>query len=165
MASIVHPILGSVDPAAPGSWEAIVTFGGREVEFDLTIDEPGVTARDLRDLPQRIDELVALDRAARAAILEDARSDDEDSSATLYLSHHQNVLPEVTLQRLFGTTTPGAADAEAMLSRLVLVRVGLYPESDAPVLLDYSIDPKETDYRLCVYFDSGREAAYVSMES
>lgn len=142
-----------------------MAVAGREVEFDLTIDEPGVTVQDLQDLPQRPEDLVAFDRAARAAILEDARSDDEDSSATQYLSHHEDVLPEVTLQRLFGTTTPSAADAETMLSRLVLVRVGLYPESDAPVLLDYSIDPKETDYLLTVYFDSGGQPAYVSMES
>src|SRR5512144_469318 len=116
MASVQHPILGSVDPSAPGYWEAVVTFGGREVEFDLTLDEPGVTARDLQDLPQRPEDLAALDRAARAAIVEDARSDDENSSATLYLSHHEEVLPEVTRQRLFGTTAPSAADAEAMLA-------------------------------------------------
>jgi len=165
MASVQHPILGSVDTAEPGDWEAEVTFGGRQVTFDLTIEEPGVTVLDLAALPQRIEDLVPLDRAARAAILEDARSGDDDSSATHYLSHHEEVLPEETLQRLFGTKTPSAADAEAMLSRLVLTRVGLYPESDAPVLLDYSIDPHETDYLLSVYFDSSGQAAYVSLES
>ena len=52
-----------------------------------------------------------------------------------------------------------------MLSRLVLVRVGLYPESDAPVLLDYSIDPEETNYILCVYVDVSGQPTDVSIES
>jgi len=163
---VVHPILGTIDPSEPGDWDGRITFATRAVRFNMTIDEPGLTARDLEGLPQRAEDLVALDRAARAAILDDARSGDEESSATLYLSHHEDVLAPETLQRLFGTEAPSAESAEAMLARLVLVRVGLYPESDdARVLLDYSIDPDATDYLLCVSFDAGGQPSDVSMES
>jgi hypothetical protein len=163
---VLHPILGELDPSAPGCWEASITLGGRAVEFDLTINGSGLTEADLEDLPQKAEDVVALDRAARRAMLRDARSGDEDSSAMLYLTHHEEVLPETDRQRLFGTTTPGSANVEAMLSRMVLVRVGLFPEYEDPrVVLDYSIDPTVTDYLLCVSFDAAGKPTAVDMES
>jgi hypothetical protein len=153
MSVVVHPILGSFDPSQPGDRDAVITFAGHPVRFGLTIDT-GAAPEDLKGLPQRPEDLVALDRAARAAILEDAQSDDEEASALPYLEHHQD---------LFG---PEAASPEAKLSRLVLVNVALYPESeDGRVMLDYSIDPDATDYVLCVYFDPEGQPIGVNMES
>jgi hypothetical protein len=166
MANVLHPILGALDPSAPGFWDATVTFGGRAVSFDLTIDSSDLTAADISDLPQTPEDLVALDRAARLAILHDVQSGDEDSAARLYVSHHHRQLSSADLQRLFGTDRPDLADAEAMLSHLVLVRVGLYPENEErPFLLDYSIDPDVTNYLLCVSFDSSRQPTAVDLES
>jgi hypothetical protein len=138
MANIVHPILGSIDPSVPGFWDATVTFDGRNVTFDLTVDGSGLTSADLSSLPQRVEDIAPLDRAALLAILEDARLGDDDSAATLYITHHHDVLPGPIFARLFGTDTPNLAEPDALLSRMVLVRVGLYPENeDQPFLLDY----------------------------
>lgn len=164
--SAIHSLFGQIDPATPGFWDATLTLGGRDITVDLTIDSPGLTEQDLHDLPQKPEDLVALDRAARIAILSDADSGDDDSASTLYLSHHESELPVADLQRLFGTDKPSAADPEAMFSRLILVRVGLYPEDeDRRVLLDYSIDPNVTQYLLTVSFDSNRDPIAVDLES
>jgi hypothetical protein len=166
MATVLHPILGAVEPSAPGFWDATVTFGGHAVRFDLTIDGSDLAAADLNDLPQKAEDLMSLDRKARAAILHDAQSGDEDAAAQLYITHHQSVLSASDFQRLFGTSRPDPADFAAILSRVVLVRVGLYPEdADRRVLLDYSIDPDATNYLLCVSFDSGGEPTAVDLES
>ena len=166
MPNTVHPILGAIDPSVPGFWNTAVTFGGRTVTFDLTVDGSDLTWVELNNLPREVEELEPLDRAARLAILQDARSGNDDSAATLYITHHHDVLPAPDFARLFGTDTPDLAEPHAVLSRLVLVRVGLYPENEQqPFLLDYSIDPDATNYLLSVSFDSNRQPLAVDLES
>src|ERR1051325_5683314 len=116
MGNVIHPILGTIDPSDPGFWDATITFAGRGVFFDLTIDGEELTAADLGDLPQQPEELELLDRAARRAILEDAASGDEDAAAFLYVTHHQKVLPAGDFRRLFGTDRPDLANLEPLLS-------------------------------------------------
>jgi hypothetical protein len=143
-----------------------LTHDGHTVTLDLTIEGTGLTAADLSDLPQDSRDLLPLDRAARVAMVRDSNSGDEDAAATLYLSHHQSEFDTEELLRLFGTSTPSMADPAEMLSRLILVRVGLYPEDDdRRVLLDYSIDPNVTDYLLCVSFNAEGEPVAVDLES
>jgi hypothetical protein len=166
MSDVIHPILGTIDPSSPGFWDATITVAGRGVFFDLTIDGEELKAADLADLPQQPEDLEPLDRAARRAILDDAESGDEDGAATLYVTHHQTVLPAGDFRRLFGTDRPDLANLEPLLSRLALVRVGLYPEDeDQRILLDYSIDPDVTTYVLSVSFNLKRQPTGVSLES
>jgi len=166
MANVIHPILGTIDPSSPGFWDATITFAGRGIFFDLTIDGEELTAADLGDLPQQPEELEPLDRAARIAILADAQSGDEDAAAFLYVTHHQKVLSAEDFRRLFGTDRPDLGNVGPLLSRLVLVRVGLYPEDeDQRILLDYSIGPDVTDYLLSVSFNLNRQATGVDLES
>ena len=166
MAQVTHPILGAIDPTAPGFWDVDVTFGGRTVTVDLTIEESELPPSVLRELPQSLRDLEALDRAARAAILSDAQSGDDDAASALYLTHHYEVLSSEDYQRLFGVSAPDLANPQPTLSRLALVRVGLYPEQERRrILLDYSIDPDATNYILCVSFDSNGEPIAVDLES
>ena len=75
MGNVIHPILGTIYPSSPGFCDATITFAGRDIFFDLTIDGEELTAADFGDLPQQAEELEPLDRAARLAILEDAQSE------------------------------------------------------------------------------------------
>ena len=164
--NVFSPIFGTIDPSAPGFWLASVTFEGRAVEFDMTIDGVGMSATDVNSLPQRMDELVLLDRTARLAILDDAKSGYEDSATAVYLGHYRSVLSVVEFQRLFGTKSADLRDAETIFSRMILIRVGLYPEAEEyQVLLDYSIDPDTTSRILCVSFDSNRRLTAVDLDS
>jgi hypothetical protein len=166
MDNVIHPLLGTIDPSSPGFWDATITFSGRGVFFDLTIDGEELTAADFRDLPQTPEDLEPLDRAARRAILEDARSQDEDAAAILYVTHHHRLLSSADFERLFGADRPDLRNLEPLLARLALVRVGLYPEDeDQRILLDYAIDPDVTDYRLSVAFNLKRQPTAVDLES
>ncbi|MEZ5977710.1 MAG: DUF2004 domain-containing protein [Planctomycetota bacterium] len=167
MTTTSHPLLGVVELGAPGFWMADIRYGARDVSIDLTIDGRDVTAAQIETLVPSVHEIERLDRAARLAILEDARSDpDDDPAAPLYVAHHHSELPSDEYERLFGTGRCDPAIFASALERLVLVRVGLYPESeDRRVLMDYSIDPDATDYLLCVGFDSEGRAVAVDLES
>jgi|GEM_PF-1529946 len=166
MSQITHPILGPIDLAASRSWYVEVNFGGRTVIVDLTIETAGLPESALQGLPQELADLEPLDRAARAAIVADAKAVDEDSAAALYLTHHYDELETKIYQRLFGGAAPDLDNPEPYLSRLRLVRVGLYPESDTRrIVLDYSIDPDMTHYLLCVGFDSANKVVSVELES
>jgi hypothetical protein len=166
MDNVIHPLLGTIDPSSPGFWDATITFAGHGVFFDLTIDGEELTAADLRDLPQKPEDLEPLDRAARRALVDDARSEDEDAATLLYVTHHQRLLSSTDFERLFGTARPDLRNLEPLLSRLVLVRVGIYPEDeDQRILLDYAIDPDVTDYRLSVSFNLKGQPTGVDLES
>lgn len=163
---IFHPILGPVDLSQPGYWATTVSHAGRDVTFSLVILEEGVTAEAIESLPRDVAEFEALDRAARRAILEDAESGGEDSSALLYLTHHHAEVPPGEFRRLFGADQPGPANLAELLARLVLVRVGLNPESrGGPIVLDYTIGKDVTDYVLCVSFEESRRPVCVCIES
>ena len=166
MGNVIHPILGAIDPSSPGFWDATITFAGRGVFFDLTIDGEELTAADLADFRSSRRSWSHSTRAARLAILEDAQSGDEDAAAFLYVTHHQKVLSPDDFRRLFGTDRPDLGNLQPLLSRLVLVRVGLYPEDeDQRILLDYSIGPDVTDYLLSVSFNLKRQPTGVDLES
>jgi hypothetical protein len=166
MANVLHPILGVIDLSTPGSWDAKVNFGSRAVTFDLNFDGSDVTVAQINDLPRELEDLEPLDRAARLAIVQDAQSGDDESAATLYITHHHSEFSPAEFTRLFGTDRPNLTDCAPLLSRLALVRVGLYPESEhRPILLDYSIGRDATNYLLCVSFDWSREPTAVDMES
>ena len=166
MANVVSPIFGTLDPSAPGFWLASVAFEGHAVEFDLTIEGFGMTAANLNRLPQTLDELTLLDRAARLTIVDDAKRGDEDSATAVYVKHYYGELSADEYQRLFGTNSSDLCDAETIFSRMRLIRVGLYPEHEKhQILLDYSIDPNATRYLLCVSFDPNRQPSSVDLES
>jgi hypothetical protein len=161
---IEHPLLGTIEPSTPGEWEGLLPFGGHEVRVELLIDEEGLEPAVLEAALQRLDELEAHDRSARSAIDEDAESA-ADATALLYAQHHTAELSDAVLQELFAATRDQITP-KALLSRLVLVRVGIFPESEASqFVLDYSLGSKLTNYVLCVRFDSSGQVAVVDLES
>jgi Protein of unknown function (DUF2004) len=166
MTQTTHPLLGPIDPSKPGQWGAEVSFAGRTVTIDLTIEEPDLPPSSLEGLPQSLADVEALDRAARAALLSDAKSQDPDAAAVIYLTHHHTELSSETYLRLFGVQMPNLAAPAPLLERMKLVRIGLYPEDeDRRILLDYSIDPDMTHYLLCVAFDVAGQVSAVDLES
>lgn len=161
----IHPILGSIDGAAPGFWTGVVSFATRAVVLELTIDGVGVSEAKLSELLRVAEDVAGLDRLARQAIERDVQAG-EDSAATLYLSHHWEELPEADLQRLFGTTDRGRASVKSLLAQLVLSRIGLYPESEERrYTLDYSLGFDVTQSLLCVALDSEGQPSAVDFES
>ena len=164
MTVVQHAALGDIDCSEPGLWEGEIELDGRKVRIDLTIDEEEVSPELLENLLRMTDDLTSLDQAARGAILVDARGDD-GAPAALYASHHLTELGDEVLDRLFGTHDRASLKPEALLERLSLVRVGLYPEAELPLLLDYSLGSEITNYVLCVSCSSDGVPEGVDLES
>lgn len=99
-------------------------------------------------------------------MLRDAHAGDGDAATVLYFTHHHDVLEPSEFQRLFGVDRPDLLDLSPLLSRLALVRLGMYPEQDdSRMILDYSIDPDTTNYLLSVSFNAHGQAIAVNLES
>lgn len=166
MAKVFHPFFGTIDPATSDCCDTTVAVSGRTVTVDLTFDDPDQDEGALDGLPRTSAALEELDRLARDAIVRDAQSGENDSAGALYITHHYSEFGADEFERLFGLASPDLANALEMLARLVLVRIGLYPEQqDRQVLFDYSIDSDATNYLICVAFDSGGQLVSVDMES
>ena len=170
MAKIIHALFGTIDTSDrehPCATSA--DYQGRTIDIDLHLEDDELRPADLeaealRPLLGLVDDLAPLDAAARLAIAADATRGDE-AAAALYASHHLEQLSDPQLAMLL-PRAPKPLTAGALLERLQLVRVGVYPASqDSPVLLDYSIDPDVTDYLLCVSFDPHGKVIAVEMES
>jgi hypothetical protein len=170
MTKLTHALFGPIDTADrehPCATSA--DFQGRSIDVDLHLEDDELGAADLeaealRPVLGLVDDLAPLDAAARRAIAADATRGDE-AAAALYASHHLEQLSDPQLAMLL-PRAPRPVTPAAFLERLQLVRVGVYPASkDAPVLLDYSIDPDVTDHLLCVSFDLQGKVVAVEMES
>jgi hypothetical protein len=165
MTTVSHPLLGAIDPSGPGFWDATLSFAERDVMLDLTVEGSELTAAELEDVLKKAADLRGLDKRARKAIASDAEGD-EEAAAALYVSLHRDELSDEQLQQLFGTTDRKAVTPDALLSKLHVVRVGLYPENeDGQILLDYSLGEDVTNYLLCVSFDAEGDVAAVDLES
>lgn len=163
---MTHPtpkLFASVRPKLPGCWHEELTFEGRSVGVDLTIDGDTVGEAELAQAFARAQDLATLDAAARGAIRADAARG-EDSELDTYLEHHREELQAEDLRRIFGSDDPSEIDLEALLSHLFLVRLGLYPEH-RQLVADYSIDPEVTNYVVCVRFDGEGAVTSITVES
>lgn len=165
MSTVQHTHLGTIDPAAPGFWEATFSYHDRDVVFELTLEKTGLGPEVIENLFRRTDDLESLDGLAVTAIRRDAK-DGEDAAAGTYAEHHLQELPDDHLEALFGTTQRDRIAAEMLLSRLHIVRVALFPEeTDGPIQIDYSLGEDITNYVLCVTFDRKGKPCAVDFES
>ena len=164
MTTISHSVLGRIDTKAPGHWEGKLTFSGRKVAIDLTLEEANVPHEVVDSALQLVDDIRSLDEEARSALVSDLEEGDDAASA-MYVSHHLSELSDEDLNTIFDEE-PENVDGEAFLEKMQLVRVGIYPEeTERHVLLDYSIGSDFTNYILSVAFDKTGQVTGVSMES
>lgn len=190
MTSFQDEVLGTIDPGKPGFWEGTLRFQERDISVDLTIEEPSSsTERLVRDLLARLRDVATLERLGRDAIRRDAAGgidrdsngaaddddddddaddddvDDDDPATIVYVDHHLDELSDEELRSLFGTDDRDGIGQDAVLSRLHLVRIGLYAEDDGEILLDYSLGADITDHVLCVTLNAQGEVRSVEIES
>lgn len=107
-------------------------------------------------------DVATLDRVARDAMLADLRND--DGAVLLYLEHHLGELSPDHLTQTFDTANPAEVPAPQFLAKLVLHRVGLYPDSMSAVF-DYLLDGGATQYLLAITFEADGTVASIEMES
>jgi hypothetical protein len=165
MTALSHPLFGTIDPASGTEWEATLTFAGRSVQVELTLEGGALPAELVPATLGRIDDVAALDASARAALRRDL-DDNDESAVGLYTYHHLEELPDAALLALFGKVDREKLDADGFLAKLALVRIGIYPNSAKRCLVcDYSLGAEHTNYVLAVAFDVAGQVSEVEMES
>jgi len=165
MAAVSHPLFGTLDPSAPGSWDATLTFEGRPVAVHLTIESSELPLEAFQSTLRFAEDVASLDGPARVALRRDL-DQNEDSAVGWYTSHHLEELSDATLLGLFAKVERETLDADGFLAKMALVRIGLYPENaKRPVVFAYSLGTHLTDYSLVVTFDSSGQASDVQLES
>lgn len=126
------------DPEAPAMvHDAELMIGGAPVPVTLWFAAAG--PRDEAHLdPVRafLADPEAATRRARAVLTQIQGAEETNR----YIAHHRMELPEVL---------GGLSDAEA-IAQLALISIALYPEEEAVAVVDFSLDPEMTDYRLAV---------------
>lgn len=105
-------------------------------------------------------ELLKRTEAARAAIKAVYGTKGDEYDATLFVSHHLEVIEPAYWEEWFKTPVP---EADQILDALVL-RSG-FDDEDEPDSLDFTLPGDVTDYVLCVSFDEAGEVTAVAMES
>ncbi|MGC4086566.1 MAG: DUF2004 domain-containing protein [Polyangiaceae bacterium] len=167
MTQLKHEHLGTFDPTQSGYSEGTRRFAERDVRLDLTIEKAGLSVETVQALLSQLDRLEELDRVARSALQLQADEDEDDEGAVmLYVDHHLEELDDEALASLFAPRARDDLDVEAVLAKLALVRVGLYPDdSDDALLLDYSLSEDLTNYILCVRFDAEGQLRGIDLES
>lgn len=153
MPKIDLPYFGTLDTAAPAELvEQMVPFNGREVELQIWFDEPGPRdAAQVAPIRALTEDLPATITTARTAIL----SRPGDEAIALYVSHHQQELPSEL----------GGLSKTQFLEQMFCLSLSFYPEDNAILRMDFTIDDDLTQYLLCVEMNGAGEVLGIEMES
>jgi hypothetical protein len=166
MSKLTHPLFGDIDLAAGDYWAAKSEHAGHPLKIDLNIEGGAVDAGDLERVMRLAGDLGTLDGVGRGALRADYDQGQHPEGVALYLTHHLDELDEVELAECFGTADRKVIDIVALLARLRLCRVGLYPNRpERGIVLHYSIGMDVTNYLLVVSFDATGDVVDVAMES
>ena len=116
------------------------------------------------DIKNFIENIPQLDIQNKIYIQNDFASEDGDT-VRFYLEHHLESFEKEHLSHLvnFDDETPAV---DQLLSKLKLVRFGIYPENEENyATFDYSIDNEITDYLVVIITNKHGELVYITMES
>jgi hypothetical protein len=157
-----HSYFGPLDATNGVDWTGNVQVNDLPVSLDMTSDTLPSTAQ-LDAVAAIARDVSRFDPIAREALAADSG---DDSSVTLYIEHHLSELAPDALNAAFGTKNPTDVSRPMFLERMILQRVGLYPESRTHVaVFDYTLDARVTQYVLSVAFDADGVVTSVDMES
>ena len=158
------PYFGNLDLSKLEEYYDVdIDFEELEIQLDLNFEGKTISTEKLDAVKTMLEKLAEHDRANRAAI--DADFTDGDTVAE-YIGHHIDELDEETLHTLIDPKETEVSPQQQLLSKLHLVRVGLYPDNEEEfAVFDYSIDPELTDHIVVVFTNSTGEIDYMTIES
>jgi len=159
-----HPALATFEfEPEYGVLSGHVDLAGATIPVEIE-SENALPAEQETVVGRLMERVAALDRLARAAILDAPNSDADEDPVTFYAAHHIQELEPEDLRALFDTDAPTVA---AFLAKLSLRSLCIYPDEDddAFAVFDYTISEELTQYVLAVGFDRGGNALSIDMES
>lgn len=166
MPSIKLPYFGTLDPASlEAYYDAEIGYNNTAVQIDLNFDSTSIDTARLELVKHFIDNIRIHDLNNKKHIQQDFDDEDADTVRT-YIEHHLEELASDDLEELTGPGTKSADLPGALLNKLHLVRVGLYPDTDEQfATFDYSIGTELTNYLVVLFTDENGNLDYMTMES
>ncbi|MFW0718848.1 DUF2004 domain-containing protein [Pedobacter sp. N23S346] len=142
-----------------------IELNGNKIQVDLNFEHQTVDTLILDKIKNFIEKLEKFDKLNKTYILNDYNDEDGDT-VKFYLEHHLEEVDKEELTKLVNFDDKITEPEKQLLSKLKLVRVGLYPDDeDNFAIFDYSIGKDITNYLVVINTDENGQLDYMTMES
>jgi hypothetical protein len=149
-------------------YDVDIEFNGNEIQIDLNFENKTIdtlTVDTVKNFIENVENVENFDNLNKTYILNDYNDEDGDT-VKFYLEHHLEEVGKDELSKLINFDDTTTEPEQQLLTKLKLVRVGLYPESeDNFAIFDYSIGQEITNYLVVINTDEKGELDYMTMES
>ena len=146
-------------------YDVDIELNGNEIQVDLNFENQTVDTLILDKVKNFIEKVEKFDKLNKTYILNDYNDEDGDT-VKFYLEHHLEEVDKEELTKLVNFDDTIIEPEQQLLSKLKLVRVGLYPDNeDNFAIFDYSIGKDITNYLVVINTDENGQLDYMTMES
>ncbi len=146
-------------------YSAKTEFDGAIIRLDLNFENKKIALANMKSVRKIIDDIPRLDKQNKIYIDNDFNNEDGDT-VRFYLEHHLEEVDKKELSTLIDFGDKNTGPEEQLLTKIHLVRVGLYPENDENfAVFDYSIGENFTNYLVVISLNKKGKLDYVTMES
>ena len=119
-------------------YSAKAEFNGQTIRLDLNFENKNISEEQVESIKKFLDNILAFDIQNKTVIDKDFKDEGE---ALDYINFYFEELDEEELSGIIDYGNQDEPKEEQLLSKLRLIRVGLYPEyADYYGVFDYSID-------------------------
>jgi len=140
-------------------------FNGNKITVDLNFDTKTIDVLTMDKIKNVIENIDTFDKVNKTYIQDDY-NDEEGDTVKFYLEHHLEEFSKEELATLINFDDTTTDLKQQLLTKLKLIRVGLYVESEAnSAIFDYSFGYEITNYLVVINTDINGELDYLSMES
>ena len=142
-----------------------IDFNGNEVQIDLNFEDKTIDTSTMDKVKNFIGNIDKFDKLNKTYILNDYSDEDRDT-IKFYLEHNLEELSEDEISTLINFEDISTEPEQQLLTKLKLVRVGLYPhQEDNFATFDYTIGRELTDYLVVIKTDENGQLDYMTLES
>lgn len=142
-----------------------IEFNGDEIQIDLNFEDKTIDTSTMDKVKNFIGNIDKFDKLNKTYILNDYSDEDRDT-IKFYLEHHLEEISKDEISTLINFDNILTEPEQQLLTKLKLVRVGLYPhDEDNFAIFDYTIGRELTDYLVVIKTDENGQLDYMTMES
>ncbi|MFP3833066.1 DUF2004 domain-containing protein [Chryseobacterium sp. SIMBA_028] len=146
-------------------YDVNIDFNGNEIQVDLNFESKNTDAAKLDQVKNYLENIETNNKLAKSYLLEDYHNEEGDT-VKFYLEHHLEEVEQDELSTLINFDDVTVEPEQQLLTKLELVRIGLYPDNEEGfAILDYSIGKEITNYLVVINTDQNGQLDYMAMES
>ena len=146
-------------------YDVDIRFNGDQIQIDLNFENKTIDTLRMDKVKNFIENLDKFDKLNKTYILHDYNDEDADT-VKFYLEHHLEELGPDELSELVDFDDAATEPEKQLLTKLKLVRVGLYPDTeDNFAIFDYSIGVEITNELVVIYTDENGKLDCMTIES